>query len=66
MVTPAAVPVPEADELETVTVKPIEVPVLTVAASAVFVIDRAGASTFSVADAWTEDALPAEAVAVFA
>jgi len=41
--TPVAVPVPAADEFATVTVKPIGDPPLTLALSAVTVIDSAGA-----------------------
>src|ERR1700721_881852 len=43
IVTALAVPVPAADELETATVKPIADPALTLAASAVFTMLRAGA-----------------------
>jgi hypothetical protein len=52
-VTEVAVPVPDAEAFETATVKPIVVPALTVAASAVLVIEMAGASTVTVADACT-------------
>ena len=63
--TERAVPVPPADELDTETVKPIDVPPLTAAASAVFVTDNAGASTVVAAVAWTGLArLVADAVAV--
>jgi hypothetical protein len=44
-VTPVAVAVPGAEELDTVTVKPIAVPADTGVASAVFVMERAGEVT---------------------
>src|SRR5579872_2055411 len=65
-VTPVAVPVPEAPELETETVKPIGVPALTLAASADLVMLRAGASTLVTAVEWIGlGMLVAVAVAVF-
>jgi hypothetical protein len=60
--TPVAVPGPP---LFTVTVKPIGVPALTVAASAFLVMVRLGAWTRMLADALTLGALVAEAVAEF-
>jgi hypothetical protein len=63
-VTLVAVPVVPVSALLTVTVKPIVVPVLTGVASAVLVMDRAGASTTMVALAFTLGALVDEAVAV--
>ena len=64
-VTDFAVPVPGAPEFDTVTVKPIWSPAFTGVASASLTIDRFGASTTIVADACTDGALVAEAVAVF-
>ena len=61
-VTAFAVPVPE---LLTVIVNPIGSPALTDAASAAFAIVRCGQLTAVLADAWTEPALVAVAVAVF-
>src|SRR6188472_1577870 len=46
-------------------VNPMLVPALTVPASAVFVIERLGQFTVIEADAWTDAALVADAVAVF-
>ena len=63
-VTEVAVPVPVADELATVTVKPMAVPADTGVASAVFVMLSAGAFTTMVAVADTLGAFEALAVAV--
>ena len=57
--------VPGAGVVHTVIVNPILVPALTVPASATFVIDRLGQFTVMEADACTELALVADAVAVF-
>jgi hypothetical protein len=65
-VTAVAVPVPAAAEFATRTVKPIAEPADTTAASAVLVIDSAGARTVVDADACTDETvLVADAVAVF-
>ena len=63
--TPFAVPVPAAALFVTVIVKPIGEPALTDVASAVFVIDRFGHRTVSVAFAVIGGAFVASAVAVF-
>src|SRR5438552_4076872 len=60
-VTPVAVPGPP---LDTVTVKPTEVPAVTGVASAVLVMARPGALTTMVAKSWTDPAFVADAVAV--
>ncbi len=60
----SAVPVPAALLLLTVMVKPIGSPALTGLASAVFVIDSAGHSTVSDADALSEPSLVDVTVAV--
>src|SRR5579872_3792670 len=65
IVTPVAVPVPAAPELDTVTLKPIGDPALTGVRSAVLVIARLGPSTLMLAEALTDGALLAEAVARF-
>src|SRR4051812_3014245 len=64
-VTDFAVPVPGAPEFDTVTENPIGSPVFTGVASATLAIDRCGASTTIVAEAFTEGWLVAAAVAVF-
>src|SRR6266487_507453 len=61
IVTLLAVPWPL---LVTVMVNPIDVPALTDEASACLVICRAGHLTWTEADAWTDELLSAEAVAV--
>jgi hypothetical protein len=61
-VTARAMPVPE---LPTVMVKPIGSPAFTDAASAALSMVRSGQSTAVLADASTEPALVADAVAVF-
>src|SRR5439155_1036420 len=63
-VTERATPVAAAPELATETVNPIRSPALTVATSAVLVIDGAGGWIPMVAEADTLGALVAEAVAV--
>src|SRR5579872_1633969 len=65
IVTPVAVPVPVAPEFDTVTVKPMFVPALTLVWSAVLVMLRFGPSTLMLAEAVTDGLLLAEAVAVF-
>ncbi len=60
----SAVPVPVALLLLTVIVKPMGSPALTGLASAIFVIDRAGHSTFSDADALSEPSLVEVTIAV--
>ena len=65
-VTLVAVPVPAAPELETVTVKPTELPADTGVASAVFVMDSAGPTTTMVAvEVWGGPPLVEVRVAVF-
>ncbi len=64
-VTLVAVPVPEAAEFDTVTVKPTLLPAVTDDASAAFVMVRAGSVITMVAEALTLGALVALAVAVF-